>query len=244
MIGTALLVYNTLDPSKKTPEWANKSITILRRDWRRLKNSEQAWVDRATMFSVNELCDVKDSFDDEDFKKRVKFYPLPILEPMVNAIVEEITRTPPKAELRANDPTAINEKKQDIELIKNRKILEEDRTELQSRVYGDDFPAYKIPYDKFNGNAEEFDRMGLDPEDNDDIVFYEENLQRLKYEVAGKAVLNAVFKNSRFDKQTLRKLVKDVFALKAICCQNYVDEISGEIKSKYIDPQSAYGSLY
>lgn len=241
MIGTSLLVYSTLNPKDKTPEWANKTITILRRDQRRLVNVNRAWGDRATMFSVNELAEVKNSFDDEDFKKAVKFLPLPILEPMVNAIVEEITRNPPRTELRANDPTAINEKKKDIELLKNRKILENDRTEIQSRVYGDQFPPYKIPYDKFNGNAEDFDKMGLDAEDNDDVVFYEENLQRLKYEIAGQAIINSVFKNSRFDKKTIRKLVKDIFAFKAVTVQKYVDEVTGEIKDKYIDPQNAYG---
>lgn len=241
MVGTAILSYNTLNPKDKTPEWGNMVLTILRRDARRLINVDRAWGDRATMFSVNELPEVKNSFDDEDFKKSVKFLPLPILEPMVNAIVEEITRNPPKAELRANDPTAINEKKQDIELLKNRKILEGDRTELQSRVYGENFPAYKVPYDKFNGNAEDFDKMGLDADDDDDISFYEENLQRLKAEIAGQAVINAVFKNSRFDKRITRKLVKDVFAFKAITIQKYVDEITGEIKDKYLDPQTCKG---
>jgi hypothetical protein len=202
---------------------------------------DRGWIDRATMFSVQEMPDVKNSFDDEDFKKHVKFLPLPILEPMVNSITEEVTRNPPKAELRANDPTALIEKKADIELIKNRKILESDRTAVQGKVFGDEVPAYKIPADKYNGNVQEFDRMGLDPEDNDDVNFYEDNLQRLKYEIAGQAIIDSIFKNSRFDKQTTRKLVKDVFSMKAICVHKYVDEVTGEIKDKYIDPTSAYG---
>lgn len=241
MIGTALLVYNTLNPSDKTPVRANEVITILRRDWRRLVNSQRAWADRATMFSVQELSVVRDSFDDEDFKKAVKFIPLPILESMVNAIVEEITRNPPKAELRANDPTAVNEKKQDLEKLKIRKVLEEDRTELQSRVYGEEMPPYKMSYDKFNGNVEDFDKMGLDPEDSDDVSFYEENFQRLKCEIAGQSVIDAVLKNSRFDKATLRRLVKDAFATKTVCTQKYIDQITGEIKDEYIDVDEAYG---
>lgn len=241
MINTTVILYNNLDPAKKTPEWANGVITVMRRDWRKLINVSRAWADRAIMFSVQELQDVKNSFDDEDFKKSVKFLPLPILEPMINAIVEEITRNPPKAELRATDPTAVNERKEDIELLKNRKILENDRTELQSRVFGEGFPGYKVPYDKFSGNVEEFDKMGLQSDDDDDVNFYEQNLQRLKAEIAGQSVINSVFKNNRFDKTTTRKLVKDIFAFKAACVQSYVDEITGEIKNKYIDSQSAYG---
>jgi hypothetical protein len=241
VVNYTIALYNNLDPAKKTPEWANFVITVLRRDWRRLRNVEMMWTDRATMFSVNEITEVKNSFDDEEFKKSVKFVPLPILEPMVNAIVEEITRNPPKTELRANDPTAINEKKQDIELLKHRKILESDRSELQSRVYGENYPQYKLPYDKFNSNAEDFDKMGLDADDPDDVNFYAENFQRLKAEIAGQAVINAVAKNSRFDKTLTRKLVKDAFASKTGCVKKYVDEITGEIKDKYIDPQSCYG---
>lgn len=241
MTNTSVLLYNTLDASKKDAQWCNLQVTLMRRDWRKLVNSQRAWVDRAFMFSVEDMKVVRDSFDDEDFKKTVKFLPLPILDPMLNAIVEEITRNPPKAELRANDPTALIEKKSDINLIKNRAILEKDRTEVQQKTFGEDIPPYKIDYDKFNGNVDEFDRLGLDPEDQEDLNFYEENFQRLKYEIAGQAIINAIFNNNKFDKQTIRKLAKDIFAMKTICVQKYIDQITGEIKDAYIDPQSTYG---
>src|ERR1051326_2882758 len=179
MIGITYDIYRELDPKKKTPTWANSIVTSYRRYCRRLKNVQIAWADRATMFSVNPLPNVKESFDDEDFKKSVSFQALPILEPMVNAVVEDITRTPPKAELKALDPTALDLKKKDIELLKNRAIIENDRSELQSRVV---LPNYKLPYDKFNGNVEQFDKMGFDAQDEGDVSFYEQNLQRLRFE--------------------------------------------------------------
>ena len=241
MVNTSILVYNNLDPAQKTPEWCNRVVTIMRRDWRRLVNAEREWVDRSIMFSVQEMSTVKESFDDEDFKKRVKFFPLPILDPMLNAIVEEITRNPPKAEVRATDPTAMVEKKEDRELLQHRAILEKDRTDIQKQVYGEDIPDYKVPYDKFHGNVDQFDRMGLDAEDQDDLNFYEDNFQRLKYEIAGQSVINAIFNNGFFDKQTIRKLTKDVFCVKTVCVQKYVDQITGEIKDQYRDPQSIFG---
>lgn len=240
MTGQAVNLVNELDPAKKTYEWANTCIQSLRLYWRPLKNVQQGAVNRAILFSMQEIPEVKDSFDDEEFKKAVKFYPLPILEALINSVVEEIVKNPPKAELRAEDPTAINEKKEDLEKLRNRYILERDRTELQQRAFGPE-SKYRVPYDKFKGNVQDFDDMGLDESDPDDVNFYEKNVQRLWYEIGGQSLLNNVLKTNQFDKSTLRTLVKDIFWAKVACVQCYVDQLTGEIKYKYIDPQIAKG---
>lgn len=240
MTSQAIDLINELDPDKKNYEWANKCIQSIRTYWRPLKNVTQGIENKSIMYSMQELTEVKNSFDDEDFKKNIKFYPLPILEPLVNSIVEDTVKNPPRAELRAEDPTAINEKKEDIERLKNRGILERDRTELQQRAFGPD-SQYKMPYDKFKGNVEDFDEMGLDENDPDDVNFYQKNYQRLWFEIGGQSLINNVLKTNQFDKSTIRKLVKDVFWAKAVCCQAYVDQITGEIKYKYIDPQICRG---
>jgi hypothetical protein len=234
----AIDLINELDPDKKNYEWATKSITSLRTYWRPLKNVTQALENRSIMFSMQPLTKVKDSFDDEDFKKNIEFTPLPILEPLVNSVVEDICKNPPRAEIRAEDPTAVNEKKQDIERLKNRKIIEADRTELQTRV---GMPPYKMPYSKFKGNVEDFDEMGLDENDPDDVNFYQKNYQRLWFEIGGQALINNVLKTNQFDKSIIRKLVKDVFWAKCVCVDAAVDQITGEIKYKYVDPQIARG---
>jgi hypothetical protein len=236
----AIDLINELDPAKKNYEWATKSITSLRTYWRPLKNVSQALENRAIMYSMQSLAKVRDSFDDEEFKKNIDFTPLPIMEPLVNSVVEDMCKNPPRAELRAEDPTAVNEKKEDLERLKNRGILERDRTELQKRVFGED-SQYKMPYGKFKGNVQDFDEMGLDENDPDDVNFYEKNFQRLWFEIGGQSLLNNVLKTNQFDKSTLRKLVKDIFWAKAICVDAAVDQITGEIKYKYIDPQIARG---
>lgn len=238
MTSNALPLIEELDPAKKDYLWADHCLTALRTQWRPMKNVLQGVDNRSIMYSMQELNDVKESFDDEDFKKRIKFYPVPVLEPLVNSIVEDMVKQPPKAELRAEDPTALTEKKEDLERLAARFILERDRSELQSRI---GFGKYKVPYDKFNGNVEEFDKMGLDERDPDDVNFYETNFQRLWYEIGGQSLINNVMKTNQFDKSTIRKLVKDVFWAKAISCQCYVDQMTGEIKYKYIDPQIGRG---
>ena len=230
--------YEQFDESKKDWKWCDLQLTTFRRMQRPLVTQQRSITDRSLLYSVQPLQKVKDSFDDEDFKKNTDFLPLPILEPMVNSIVEDLIKSPPRAELRAIDPTAIGEKKQDVELLANRKQLADDRTELQQSV---GLPEYQVGYDQFKGNVEEFDRMGLDEQNQDDVVFYEDNIQKLNHEIAGQAVLDVVFKNSRFNKTKARNLAKDIFATKVIVTQKYVDKITGEIKDDYIDPQFMYG---
>lgn len=240
MTSDSIYLIDEVDPAKKTYGWASNCITSIRINGTALKNALQARENRAIMYSMQPLLKVKDSFDDEDFKKAVDWLPVPVLEPILNSIVEDMVKRPPKAELRAEDPTAMNEKKEDIDLLTNRGILEKDRTELQQRAFGPD-SQYKMPYDKFNGNVEQFDKMGLDENDPDDVNFYEINYQRLWYEIGGQSLINNVLKTNQFDKSTLRRLVKDIFWAKAICVQVLVDQVTGAIKNRYIDPQTAYG---
>jgi len=231
-------VYEEFDESKKDWKWCNLVLTAYRRMQRPLVTQARSITDRSILYSVQELTKVKESFDDEDFKKNTQFLPLPILEPMLNSVVEDLIKSPPRAELRAVDPSAIEEKKTDMELLANRGTLAQDRTNLQQAV---GLPEYQVGYDQFKGNVDEFDKMGLDESNPDDLNFYEDNIQKLCHEIAGQAVLDVVFKNSRFNKTKARNLTKDIFATKVITTQKYVDKITGEIKDDYIDPQFMYG---
>jgi hypothetical protein len=239
MDGISSVVYKEVDPSKKDAVWANQIISVYRRSWRQLANVQRCLENRQYLYSMQSLDYVKDSFQDEDFKKHVDFIPLPIMESLINTMVEEITKTPPKAELKATDPAAINQKKEDLLLLRNRKILENDITKYNNQVGIEG--KYKLGYDKFHGNVEAFDKMGLNEKDPQDLNFYEDNYQRLDFETAAQLLINNIIKVNTFDETTIRKIVKDVFALKTICTQAYVDNMTGQIKWKYIDPQVCYG---
>lgn len=238
MDGQAYLIYREIDAAKKTPEWANQCISLFRRDWRSFVNHERAALNKMFLDSSQPMEQIIESFKDKKFKKIIKFDPLGIMEAYKNALIEELTKNPPKAELRATDPTAISDRKKDIELLKNRKILEKDISKYQQQV---GLPNYKMDYNKFKGNAEQFDKMNLNDNDPDDISFYEEDVQRLNYEISGQSVVNNVMKLNRFDEEKTRNLARDILAVKAIVLQCYVDKITGEIKYKYIYPETAYG---
>lgn len=238
MIDYAGKIYDELDPSKKNYEWCNKTVSILRMYWRPLIDPIRGAINRNLIYSMYDMDKVKKSFQDEDFLRDTSFEPLPIMESYVNTIVEEITKQPPRCEVKAQDPTAINEKDADIMLLKNRKILERDISKYQQEI---GLPEYKMPYDKFNGNVKDFDDMGLDDSDPEDVNVYAQQFQRLHYEIAAQAALNGIIEINKYNETTLRTMVKDVMANKALCAQSYVDQVTGELKYEYMNPASLHG---
>lgn len=178
------------------------------------------------------------SFKDKKFLKLIEFDPLGIMEAYKNALIEELTKNPPKAELKATDPTAISDKKKDIELLRSRKIVEGDISRLNKQI---NLPPHKLDSSDFKGNVDEFDKMKLDENDPEDLSFYEQDIQRLNYEMAGQSLINNIMKLCRFDLDLLSDLTRNILAVKAISFQVYVDKSTGEIKQRYIFPQTAYG---
>lgn len=231
-------VYKEVNPLLKNAKWCDDSITLLRRDTRPIVDIIWAKLMKQKLFSKQSMERVVDAFKDKKFIKRTEFKPIGFLEALRNSMVEEITKNPPKSELRATDPAAISDRKKDITLLKSRKLIEGNISQAQGQIQ---LPPYKFDPKNYKGNVEEFDKMGLDENDTDDILFYSEELQRLKYEVAGQSVLLNVMKINRFDEDTARKMVNDILAVKTICAQSYVDKISGAIKYKYLYPETCYG---
>jgi len=232
------IVYKELDPAKKNYEWANKVVSMYRMYWRPLVDRTRLSENRALLYGTNEIPKVIASFKDKDFLRDTDIRPLAILDAFVNAVVEEIVKDPPNYEVKAQDPTSINLKRDDLQLLKNRKILENDIASYSAYA---NLPDYKVPYEKFNGNAEEFDKMGFDESDPEDVNLYAEHFQRLWYEIAAQAGLNAVMALNEFDETTIRNLVRDIFAVKTIVAQGYVDQISGQIKYDYVEPSELHG---
>jgi len=181
---------------------------------------------------------IRDKFKDKEFLRNNRFLPLGIFDNIKNNLIETLLQNPPKAELRATDPSAVNLKKKDLELLKNRKIVEGDVSKYNAQV---GLPPHKMSYDKFNSNVEEFDRLKLNESDNDDMTFYSETFQRLLFEIGGQQLINNVMKTNRFDETTIRRFVLDLLADNAIAVQSYVDKMTGAIRYKYLFPEICYG---
>lgn len=239
MQGQIVEMLQDINPNNRGYDWYQKYITTLRMWWVPLVNPQRCRINKEIILSMQPMNEIMDSFKDKEFKKGTQFLPLGIWNRMLNIIVEEMTKTPPQVELKAEDSQAISDRKEDILLLRNKHILENDINTIGAKV-GD--PAEIVGADKFKGNIEEFERLGLDPNDPDDITFYEQSgFQRLKYEIAGQNLINVVMKLNRFDQDTLRKFVIDILAVLTISMQTYVDAITGEIKYRYLYPEEVYG---
>lgn len=239
MQGQITEVLGDINPNNRTAEWYSKYITILRMSWVNLVDPIRCRQNKQIILSQQSLDKIKDTFEDVKFKTDTKFIPLGVWNRILNILVEEMTKTPPQVELKAEDSQAISDRKEDILLLKSKHILENDINTIGAKI-GE--PAEIVGADKFKGNIEEFQRLDLNPNDPEDIAFYEQSgFQRLKYEIAGQALINTIMKLNRFDEDTIRKFVIDILAVLVLCMQKYVDAITGEIKYRYIFPEEAFG---
>jgi len=237
MNAPAFEVYDEVDPSKRDYAWANRVIQIYRRDWLPFVQYSRYTTNTLFLDSRQSMDKVRSSFKDKSFLSNTDFDPLGIMESFKNALIEELTKNPPKAEIRATDPTSINQRKEDIKKLKNRKIVERDISKYNRQI---NLPPHKMDYKNFKSNVEDFDKMGLNDSDSEDVSFYEKEYQRLNYEIAGQYLINSCMSLSRFDTDMLYNLSRDILAVRAISMQCYVDKITGEIKYRYIYPQTAY----
>jgi hypothetical protein len=231
-------VYSELDPDKKDAKWASEVISKLRMDWRCIVNIARSRENKLYLFGSQSLEKIKKTFKDKEFSKSTSWDPIDVIFNIRNTLTEELLKSAPKAELKATDPTAISDRQKDLQMLKSRRVIEGDVSKYNKQI---GLPPYKLPYDKFKGNVQDFDKMGLDEKDPDDVNFYELNFQRTNYEIAGQQVLNNVMKLNRFDEELIKKFVIDVLADNVITAQTFVDKVTGEIKYQYVYPECAYG---
>lgn len=240
MLNTSAEIYKVVDPSQRDAKWMDECISSVRRYWRPIINQVANAVNKDYLFSKQSMETTISMFKAKgDFLKQRAILPLPLLENIKNALVEEITRNPPKMELKANDAAALTDKQFDMILLRLKAQQEAIVNQINKKV-GD--PPEVIGNDKFKTNIDEFYRMNLDPNDPEDVNFYEQNnFPKLKYEIAGQKLIDIILKLNRFDEDKVEDFVIDILADKVICMDIYVDQITGEIKYEYIYPDTFYG---
>jgi len=240
MINTSSEVYKVIDPSLRDIKWMDDCVSCLRRDWRPLVNSVANIINKDALFSRQSMDKTIAMFKEKgDFLNSHTTIPLPLLENIKNALVEELVKAPPKMELKANDPTSLTKKQADMVMLRY-KSMQEKIINAANKKVGD--PAEVVSNDKFHTNIEEFFRMRLNPDDQEDISFYEQNdFPKLKYEIAGQKLIDIILKLNRYDEDIVEQLVVDILANKAICMDVFVDRITGEVKMEYLYPETFYG---
>lgn len=225
---------------KKDGQWANDMVSSLRRDWRPMYPVDKATRNRSYVLCMQSMKKIEDKFKKSSWKENeTPFETLPIMHKIINELAEMLIQGAPKAEVKSTDPTAVTDRQQDMNLLKLRKIYEINKNRVNMAI--GEPPATLNLKQKGKSNIEDFDKLGLDDKDSEDLSIFEMYLQRLNYEVSAQAVLNNVFKNNKFDELNLREALIDIAATNSICYDTYVDQLTGEQKIVRIDPEYAYG---
>src|SRR3954467_6586114 len=108
---------NEVDPKKKDFLWAVNAITSIRSYWKRYADPEQMRINKEFLFSKNSLKKIEDQYSDVDFKKNCSIENMGLLASTLDTLIEELTKDPPKTEVKALDPQAMSDKKKDLLLL-------------------------------------------------------------------------------------------------------------------------------
>lgn len=220
------------DESKMNAQWANDVVTVYRRDWGVLIGFNEYVANKKYLLSIQKMDDIQKYFDDEEFRKNVKFRPLPIMEKTKNILIDKARKSGIRPYIKAIDPAAIKDKERDRFRVQNRRKLEGDINSERQKI---GLPPFKMGYDKFKGNIEEFDQMQLSENENSDLDFFFKTYYKLNYETQAQNILDAINQLNKSSENASR-LIIDILVCKHLCKQTYISPQTGQIKDFYLEP--------
>jgi len=237
MIPQVSWLYET-NPSKQTGIWANERVSYLRRDWRPVVETGYYARMMKKLLSTQDLeKTVKIYFNDEEFLKNVEFKPLPIMEKPRNILIDQAREAGLKPYINSIDPTAKKHKEQDLFRLQTKQAQEVNINRQRAKI-GNGVP-FKMDDKEFNGNVPEFEKMGLNPQDKSDVAFFFDTYYKLNYEAyAQVAVMEYLGINKAAE--DIPRYINDVMSVKVICKQDYVSPATGQIITKYLQPNQTY----
>lgn len=228
------------DASKKDLKWANDIITYLRIYLRPLVDQRKAYRGMQTLLGVYDMEFTRKMFKTPE-NAGVTFIPMAVLEKIRNIIISEIEAAGAHVELKAVDPGANSQRKEDRNLLANRKLIESIMTGIRGEI---NLPPYSLKDEKqlsgkeaYSGNAEEFDQMGLQDNNDEDLDFFFKVHHRLRHEISAEDAIN-YFLQFNETNENLALWVDDIMSKKAICQKAYVNDETGAIEYRYLAPET------
>ena len=227
------------DPSKKTGkegyERAVKVVRYLRMCLKPVVDRKRAEKNKSYLFGVQDMSDVKKMFKEPE-KSGVNFLQCAVMEKYRNVLIAEQEDTGIQFRLQSTDPLATNEQQMDLELLQNRGWIEPMMSGLNKMV---GLPPFKMSNEKdlFNGNVDEFDKMGLNPNNSQDLNYFFAYHYRLLHEMVGEEPVNYFIKYNELS-EMIPAWYNDIIAVKCCCGRAYVNEITGAIDYRYLAPEN------
>lgn len=234
--------FTELDEHKKDAEWANTVVTYLRQHMQPVINQERAREGMEYLFAEYGMDSIRKMFRDPD-KAGVSFRQLGVMEKVRNVFIAEMMAMGVIINVQAVDPTADEDKQHDQGMLKRRRSMEN----LLGYVYGGiGEPAPKLADEEkrtgkkpYKGNVGDFDKMGLDDQDPEDISFFMEHFHRFDHEIALGDAIQFLMTYNEID-ELISYWVNDILGKKAIAGKIYVSDDSGAVKMEYLAPETVY----
>lgn len=191
---------------------------------------------------------VGDKFDPEAGRKPemrgVDFKSLPVLVKALNIVLAEMKKMGPITNVRANDPTSVAARKHDEALIKNRKEIEGFLSYIYTQIGQ---PPVKMSQHQARfgdkpdkGNTADFDKMGFDPDDPDDVGFFMDVFHKLDEEIEMEKVIHAMEGFNEIETDKIPKWTVDAIAKNAVAGMIYVSDDNGAPILEYLSPETVY----
>lgn len=227
------------DPAKKKGEQgyarAQRIVTHLRQSMGYIVSQERAKINKTYLYGLQDMNEIKSMFRDPK-KAGIKFWQLATMEKIRNVLIAEEENQGIHFELKAVDATAVNQRMRDQLLLENRGWIDATMTGVNSMM---GLPPFNMLKEKglFAGNVGDFDKMGLDSSNLQDLNYFFAQHYRLLYEMVGEEPVNFFIEYNELD-EMLPLLMNDIIAVKALGMRANVNDITGAIDYKYLAPEN------
>jgi len=227
------------DPLKKDKNWISDLISEFRLvGYNAIYSQKKALENRNLINSDHTLEKVRLMFKDSEKMEQAgfEFMQIAVIEKIKNIITAERMKAEIKAYVDAQDPSLERLKKEDKELLKNKKMIDIAVNTLKQKV---GLPMEYIKNDDFNGNYDSFNEMGFDSDNLGDIETFFQAFYQLDTEIDFQKIINHFFAVNSIDENTYY-FVEDVLATKTLAVQQFVNKLNGQIMIRRIVPENLF----
>lgn len=254
-------------------EWANRVIRYIRMYMSPLINQDEAQTGMDYLLGRQDLSYVKNLFQNttklnltnekrifnhlgtpvdrheghDDFMQSemagAYFKPLPLLEKMFRISIAEMKKMGVVVNVRSNDPTSPEQRKKDEALLKNKKKIEKDLSDIftktgQPPVKMDHYEA-RFGVKAGNGNLDSYSAMGFQDGDPQDVNQFMAHFHKLGQEMAAQDIIDyCMTDNQMTDKMEM--LVADIWSKKAVAAACHISDVNGKPTYDYIAPETIW----
>lgn len=246
--------FNITDPRLKDEAWAKRIIQYLVYNRVPLTNGRNVAYLRSWQNSRYDVKEFKRPYlhllpkseggdlDEHEAQKALKidFTQLGLFELTKNILSGEITKEQIYIDADCFDPSIIIAKEKEFDLLRNKKGIEDTINGAYAQI---GIPSdYKVGDEgEFKSNMDEFESMGLSPDNEEDIEFFSGTFWRHDLEAYATQIINEI-NNINELSEIQKNHINDIITLKAIAMQTYYNESTGLPTTRYLFPENCYYS--